>query len=194
MDKWMSEWHAGRCPNSWTFPEEAQGPGLSRQATRRGKNQWEAGKYQTSCGSDQEKNIMEVRPTESIKEKEVKFIHPKRPSHGLGLVITGIGSEWGWSKVDDTVAKQDIAALKCPIVFIRMISSTSVLGFLFLISSCLNELLPHGGNYWATCPWFGRGDSSNWDEKPSQVCFHLPNYAASTKDGPNDSKRHLNPN
>ena len=72
---------------------------------------------------------MEVRPTESRKEKEGKFIYPKGPSHGLGLLIIGIGSEWGWSKVDDTVAKQDIAALKCPIVFIRMISSTSVLFF-----------------------------------------------------------------
>lgn len=37
---------------------------------------------------------MEVRPTESIKEKEVKFIYPKGPSHGLGLglLIIGIGS------------------------------------------------------------------------------------------------------
>ena len=36
---------------------------------------------------------MEVRPTESRKEKEVKFIYPKGPSHGLGLLIIGIGSE-----------------------------------------------------------------------------------------------------
>lgn len=35
---------------------------------------------------------MEVSRTESIKEKEVKFIYPKGPSHGLGLVITGMGS------------------------------------------------------------------------------------------------------
>ena len=42
-------------------------------------------------------------------------------------------------------------------------------------------------------PWFERGDSSNWDEKPCCL-FPLPNHAASAKYGANYSNNYLNPN
>lgn len=135
------------------------------------------GRGRTSYGLEQH-SIMEVNVSENMWEREVLICSSFPRGPHMGWAWSSLAWEVGEAslKSAETVAEWDIAALRfLLIVFIRVSTSTCVL----FHSSCLNEPLPHGGDFWTLSPWFEECSSSNWrGEEAKLSLLSLPNYAS----------------